>query len=88
MFNIGHVVTIIFPQVISQPWPLQQELEQWETIQQITINNKAIVFECKQNITPVLVRFFIEKGYDILGVHQKDYGRKSRITSEAGALLY
>lgn len=72
--NKGHVVSVTLAQVIPQAWPLAQELRQWETIEQITINKNTIEFECKQNITPALVRFFVEKEYDILGVHQKDYG--------------
>jgi ABC-2 type transport system ATP-binding protein len=72
--NKGHVVSVTLAQVIPQVWPLAQELRQWETIEEITINKKTIEFECKQNITPALVRFFVEKEYDILGVHQKDYG--------------
>ncbi|WGQ10167.1 ABC transporter ATP-binding protein [Pedobacter gandavensis] len=72
--NMGHVVTMELTAVIPQPWLLQQELEQWDSLKQITIDQKTIVFECKQNITPALVRFLVEKGHDILGVHQKDYG--------------
>jgi len=72
--NMGHVVSMKLAHDIPQPWPLQQYLEQWDAIKQITIDKKTIVFECKQNITPALVRFFVENEYDILGVHQKDYG--------------
>jgi len=72
--NEAHVVSIGLAHDIPQPWPLEQELEQWEAIKQIKINKKTIEFECKQIITPALVRFFVEKGYDILSVHQKDYG--------------
>jgi ABC-2 type transport system ATP-binding protein len=70
----GHVVSIRLAHVIPQPWPLEQELKQWEAINQLTIAKDTIEFVCKQVITPALVRFFVEKGYDILGVHQKDYG--------------
>jgi ABC-2 type transport system ATP-binding protein len=72
--NMGHVVCIKLAHDIPQPWPLQQDLEQWDAIKQITIDKKTVVFECKQNITPALIRFFVENEYDILGVHQKDYG--------------
>ncbi|WP_316809913.1 ABC transporter ATP-binding protein [Pedobacter heparinus] len=72
--NSEHVVSIKLAHVVPLPRSLEQELEQWEAIKQITINEKTIEFECKQDITPALVRFFVEKGYDILGVHQKDYG--------------
>lgn len=75
LFNSeGHVVSVSLADVIPQPWTLQQELEQWETIKQFTITDKTIEFDCKENITPALVRFFVEKGCDVLGVHQKSYG--------------
>lgn len=72
--NDGHGVSITLAQIVPQSWSLEQELEQWETIRQITIHKNTIAFKCAQDITPALVRFFVEKGYDILGVHQKEYG--------------
>ncbi len=70
----GHIVSIRLANAIPKTWPLKQELEQWRNINQITIDENTIEFVCKQVITPALVRFFVENGYDILGVHQKDYG--------------
>ncbi|MOA50145.1 hypothetical protein D3C78_1731290 [compost metagenome] len=70
----GHVVSISLDNDIPQPWSLEQELQKWETIKQITITKNTVEFECKQVITPELVRFFVEKDYGILGVYQKDYG--------------
>jgi ABC-2 type transport system ATP-binding protein len=70
----GHVVSISFANDIPKSWSLEQELQKKETIKQITITKNTVEFECQQLITPELVRFFVEKGYDILGVHQKDYG--------------
>ncbi|MEQ7801038.1 ABC transporter ATP-binding protein [Pedobacter sp. ASV1-7] len=69
-----HVVSISFANDIPKLWSLEQELQRWETIKQITITKNTVEFECEQVITPELVRFFVEKGYDILGVYQKDYG--------------
>jgi ABC-2 type transport system ATP-binding protein len=70
----GHVVSISFANDIPKSWSLEQELQKKETIKQITITKNTVEFECQELITPELVRFFVEKGYDILGVHQKDYG--------------
>jgi ABC-2 type transport system ATP-binding protein len=70
----GNVVSIGLANEIPQPWPQEQELQRWEAVKQITINKNTIEFECEQIITPALVRFFVENGYDILGVYQKDYG--------------
>lgn len=75
LFNSeGLIVSIQLAADIPQIWPFKQELEQWESIKQIRVNDSTVDFECKQDITPALVRFFVEKGYDILGVHQKKYG--------------
>nr|WP_068888774.1 ABC transporter ATP-binding protein [Pedobacter panaciterrae] len=70
----GYVISIKLAHSIPQPWSLEQELKEWEHIKQITVNENTVEFECEQNITPALVRFFVEKRHDILGVHQKDYG--------------
>lgn len=70
----GHIVSIRLANAIPKTWPLKQELEQWRNINQITIDENTIEFVCKQVITPALVRFFVENGYDIMSVHQKDYG--------------
>jgi ABC-2 type transport system ATP-binding protein len=70
----AHVVSIKLAKTIAQPWPLEQELKQWEDIKQITTNKTTIEFECTKDITPALVRYLVEKGCDIIGVHQKDYG--------------
>lgn len=70
--NDGYTVSIRLAEVIPQA--LEKELEQWKSIKQITVNKMTIDFVCVQDITPALVRFFVEKGCDILGVHQKDYG--------------
>lgn len=69
----GYQTSIVVEQTISQPWPLEPELKQWEAVNQITINEKELKFTCNRNITPALVRFVVEKGYDVLGVHQKKY---------------
>jgi ABC-2 type transport system ATP-binding protein len=70
----GHITSSTVEQAIVQPWFLEPELKQWETINQITINENEVEFVCSRNITAALVRFFIEKEYDVIGVHQKNYG--------------
>jgi len=69
-----HITSITVEQVITKPWLLEPELKQWEAIKQITINKNELEFTCGCDITAALVRFFVEKGYDIVGVHQKKYG--------------
>jgi len=70
----GHITSITVKQAITQPWLLEPELKQWEAIKQITINKNELEFTCSRDITPSLVRLFVEKEYDVIGVHQKNYG--------------
>lgn len=75
LFGInGYVTSIMVKQPMQEAWLLEGELKEWEAIKQIAIHEKVLEFTCSQDITPMLVRFFVEKGYDIIGVHQKKYG--------------
>lgn len=70
----GHITSITVSQVIPQPALLAPELEQLEAVNQVAINENELKFVCRRNITAALVRFFVEKGYDVVGVHQENYG--------------
>ena len=70
----GHVTAITLDQAIPQAWPLEPELKQWKAITQLTINQNELEFTCSSNITAAVVRFLVEKGYDVISVHQKNYG--------------
>lgn len=68
------VTTINLTQAVPQPWPLEAELKQFDALKKIMIHDQEIEFTCSREFTAPLVRFLVEKGYDILGVHQKSYG--------------
>lgn len=70
----GHITSITVSQVIPQPALLAPELEQLEAVNQVAINENELKFVCRRNITAALVRFFVEKGYNVVGVHQENYG--------------
>jgi ABC-2 type transport system ATP-binding protein len=70
----GYVTSIRVAQEITQPWPLEAEIKQWTAVNKISIHEKEIEFTCSDDLTPDLVRFFVKEGYDVLNVHQKDYG--------------
>jgi ABC-2 type transport system ATP-binding protein len=75
LFGINsHITAITVAQAVPQPWALEPELKEWEAINQITINKNELEFTCSRDITALLVRFFVEKGHDVIGVHQKNYG--------------
>ena len=70
----GHTTSITVEQPVPQPWPLEPELKKWEAVNQVVIHENELEFTCKRNITAALVRFLVEKGYDIASVTQKNYG--------------
>jgi len=70
----GYVTSIKVAQDIPQPWPMDADLMQWKGLNKISIHEKEIEFTCSEDLTAALVRFFVKEGYDVLGVHQRDYG--------------
>jgi ABC-2 type transport system ATP-binding protein len=70
----SHITSISVTQPIPQAWPLQAELQAWDAISQISIHESELEFTSKREITGSLVRFLVEKGYDVIGVNQKNYG--------------
>jgi ABC-2 type transport system ATP-binding protein len=45
-----------------------------EAVKKVAVSENTIEVSCTVNRTPQLVRFFVEKGLDILGVSQQEYG--------------
>jgi len=70
----GYVTSVKVAQDIPAPWPYETDLMQWAGVNKISIQDKEIEFTCSQDLTADLVRFFVKAGYDVLNVHQKDYG--------------
>lgn len=66
------VVTI----TVNEPPPAELEtaLLQLETVKKVTVDNSSVELSCTQQITPDLVRFFVQKGLNITGVQQRAYG--------------
>jgi ABC-2 type transport system ATP-binding protein len=70
----GYITSIKVAQTIPQPWPMDADLMQWKGLEKFNIHGKEIEFTCSEDLTAALVRFFVKEDYDILSVHQKDYG--------------
>lgn len=70
----AYITTIKLAQPVPQTWPLEAELRQFEAVKNMIIHDKELEFTCISEFTAPLVRFLVEKGYDILGVQQKSYG--------------
>ena len=70
----GYVISVKVAQELPQPWPKDAELMQWKGVERISIHGKEVEFTCSEDLTAALVRFFVKEEYDVLSVHQKEYG--------------
>ena len=69
-FNV--VVTVKEP--LPPLWAPMKELEQLAAIQNIRISEKNVELSCTEDLTPDIVRFFVGKGLDVMGVQKKELG--------------
>jgi len=70
----GYVTSIKVAQEMPEQWSVKTELRQWDGLNKIKVDGKEIEATCSKDLTAALVRYFVNAGYDVLGVHQKDYG--------------
>jgi ABC-2 type transport system ATP-binding protein len=68
----SHITSIRLERPVPQP--LEAELKTWTAISRITTDEKQVEIISSKDITGALVRFLVEKGCDITGVNQKNYG--------------
>ena len=66
------VVTVKDP--LPATWSPQEELQQFAAIRNINVSEKTVEFSCTEDLTPDIVRFFVGKGLNVMGVHKKEFG--------------
>ncbi|MBV4358713.1 ABC transporter ATP-binding protein [Pinibacter aurantiacus] len=70
----GYTTRITLSESLAQPWEHEMALQALGNIKQVAVDNNAIEVSCFQDMTPAIVRFLVQKGYDIMSVHKKEYG--------------
>jgi ABC-2 type transport system ATP-binding protein len=70
----AHVVKITFDNPLNGWDRYQAEFLKIEGVTEAIVNGHTIEVSCTRNGTPEFVRYFVEKGMNIMGVHQKEYG--------------
>jgi ABC-2 type transport system ATP-binding protein len=53
---------------------LEATLRELKAVSNVDMSGNTVQISCTENITPALVRMFVEKGFDVMGVHQKEHG--------------
>lgn len=51
-----------------------EELQKQPYIKTASLHRHTVEVSCIEDVTPEIVRFFVEQGIDIIGVQKKDYG--------------
>lgn len=67
-------VEITTREPLPAAWPAKEALLQMPGVKKVEATGNITTISCTENLTPALVRFFVEQGVDIMGVHKKEYG--------------
>ncbi|HRO47880.1 ABC transporter ATP-binding protein [Agriterribacter sp.] len=51
-----------------------EALQKLEGIRNVTLQENSIEVSCSEDVTPDIVRFLVQKGLNITGVHKKEFG--------------
>jgi ABC-2 type transport system ATP-binding protein len=70
----AHVVKITFDKPLNGRHAWQADLMKISGVTKAEVSGDGIEVSCTRNATPEFVRYFVEKGENIMGVHQKEYG--------------
>ncbi|MCH5687621.1 hypothetical protein LWM68_27160 [Niabella sp. W65] len=60
--------------MLPQPLPFEEELLAWGVINKMEVAGDTIHFSSSSDITARLVKVFVEKGFEVIGVQRKEYG--------------
>ncbi|MBO9562108.1 MAG: ABC transporter ATP-binding protein [Niastella sp.] len=75
LFSGDHFVTsITLAAAPPAEWDILPALQAMAGVKAVAVDGRTIEVSCSHNITPDLVRFFVGKEMDIMGVLKKEYG--------------
>lgn len=69
-----HVTSIDLEEKLDGVFLHENEFLEIEGLNALKTDGSSIEFVCEKNITPTIVRSLVQKGYNIQGVRQKNYG--------------
>lgn len=70
----SYVTLINVKEKLSASWQPAEELRGWEVIKSVNIKENSVELSCREDITPDIVRFFVQKGLNITGVYKREFG--------------
>lgn len=70
----SYVVTVTTMEVLPASWGPLEELRGLGSVKNVTLAENHLEVSGTADITPDIVRFLVQKGVNITGVHKKEYG--------------
>ncbi|HWV65774.1 ABC transporter ATP-binding protein [Chitinophaga sp.] len=75
LFNAApYAVQVTLKAAISEAIELEKDILQMPAVSKVTVDGTVVEISGRENITPDIVRFFVQHGFDVTGVQQKSYG--------------
>ena len=59
---------------LTLPWEHESEFLQINGVKQVGVNDREITVTCGHDNTAEIVKFFVLKGYEVIGVQRKEHG--------------
>ncbi|WP_353720240.1 ABC transporter ATP-binding protein [Dyadobacter sp. 676] len=69
-----YTVTVTLKNPLPESWEHAAELRAVDGVKQFAITEKVIEIACVSDVTPDIVRFFVNGGHDVMGVHKREFG--------------
>ncbi len=70
----SYVVQVNSRETLSPSWEPLEELQRLESVKNVRVSDNYLEISSTMDITPDIVRFLVQRGVNITGVHQKEYG--------------
>jgi len=70
----SYVLQITFREPLPPSGEHMKALMALEVVKQITVDKNTVEVSCSEDITPDIVRLFVQQGFNITGVRKKEFG--------------
>ncbi len=70
----SYVILVSVREMLPASWEHAEALQTLQGIKKIEVDKNTVEISCREDITPDIVRFFVQKGLSVTGVQQKAFG--------------
>lgn len=75
LFNAApYAVQVTLKAAVGETNGLEKDILRMPAVNKVTVDGTIVEISGQEDITPDIVRFFVQRGFDVIGVQQKSYG--------------